>query len=138
MRMLLERAWPGNVRQLQNAVIEIATHLEDGRGEITGADVDRVLGRNLLEVGEREGDVRTIIVPPYIIGEDIDHYFDRLLIAIYNTLLKQTGSVGRVAQLLSQASARTLGQRLNRAEDRLKAAAASANQIVTRLRLRGK
>ncbi len=134
MELLLERAWPGNIRELRHAIIEIASHLEDDRSEITAADVKEVLGKNLLEVGERDGDVRTIIVPPYLVGEEIDHFLDRTLITISNTLLEQTNSPKRVAEILKAPDAHTLNQRLTRAELRLKAAAANSTLFVKRLR----
>lgn len=133
MRLLLERAWPGNVRDLENAIIEIASHVEDERGEISAEDVNKVLGVPVLEVGERDGDAKTLIVPPYLVGEDLDHYLDRTAIAIYNTLLEQYGSVERVAEILRK-DRRTLSQRFQRIEQRLGAAAVSADLNVKRIR----
>jgi DNA-binding NtrC family response regulator len=134
MRLLVERPWPGNVRELENAVIEIASHVEDERDEITAEDVRKALGEAILEVGERDGDARQLKVPAYIIGEDLDHYLDRTLIDIYNTLLRQCGSVERVAALLG-CDRRTLSQRLLRIEERLAEAADGATRNVKRLRL---
>lgn len=129
MAMLLERAWPGNIRELKHAVIDLAVHL-DGREEITTEDVDAVLGQNVgtLSVGERDGDAKSIVVPPYLIGESVQHYLDRILIFLYNTLLKQYNSASRAGAIL-KAEPHTLKQRLRRAEMRLKAAAASVRLV---------
>lgn len=130
MAMLFERAWPGNIRELQHAITELAVSL-DGRGEITASDVDTVLGENIgvLTVGERANDAKTIIVPPYLIGEDYKHYLDRILIFIYNTLLNDTKSVKRVSEIM-KADVKTLGQRLDRATARLRAAAETARLVL--------
>jgi two-component system, NtrC family, nitrogen regulation response regulator GlnG len=129
MAMLLERAWPGNIRELQHAVTELAVAL-DGRMTITPRDVEDVLGPNAgtVSVGERDYDAKTISPPAYLIGEDVDHYLDRTLICIYNTLLNQTGSKKRAADIM-KADAHTLGQRLKRTELRLRAAAESARLV---------
>jgi transcriptional regulator with PAS, ATPase and Fis domain len=133
---LLERAWPGSIRELQFSIIEVASHLEETRSMITAADIESVLGRNLFEVGERDGDAKTVLVGPYIVGEELDHFLDRTLITLSNTLLEHTKSSKRVAQILNVTDARVLNQRLDRAEARLKAASANANLFVKRLRLR--
>jgi DNA-binding NtrC family response regulator len=129
MTMLIERAWPGNIRELQHAVTELAVYL-DGRETITARDVDDVLGPNAgaVSVGERDYDAKTITAPAYLVGEDADHYLDRTLIYIYNTLLRQTRSKSRAAQIM-KTDAHTLGQRLKRAEMRLRAAAESARLL---------
>lgn len=130
MAMLLERAWPGNIRELQHAVKELAVSL-DGRTEITARDVDAVLGPNVgvLSVGERENDAKSIIVPPYLIGEEYKHYQDRIFIFVYNTLLKETNSPKRVSDIL-KSDLKALNQRLNRAYRRLKAAAETARLVL--------
>lgn len=126
MAMLLERAWPGNIRELQHAITELAVSL-DGRTEITASDVDAVLGENVgvLTVGERADDAKTIIVPPYLIGEDYKHFLDRTFIFIYNTLLKDTKQAKRVCEIM-KSDPKPLAQRLRRAETRLRAAAETA------------
>lgn len=130
LAMLLERAWPGNIRELQHAITELAVAL-DGRTEITARDVDAVLGPNVgvLSVGERADDTKTIIVPPYLIGEDYKHYLDRIFIFIYNTLLNETKSPKRVSEIM-KAEIKPLNQRLNRAYRRLRAAAETARLVL--------
>lgn len=138
IELLLERAWPGNIRELQYSIIEVAAHLEDARSEITAGDIAQVLGKNLLEVGERDGDVKSIIVPPYIVGEELDHFLDRTFITVHNTLLEHTKSVTRVADILKAPSAHTLNQRLDRAEKRLTTAEGNSNLFIKRMRLKDK
>lgn len=130
MAMLLERAWPGNIRELQHAITELAVSLDE-RTIITARDVDAVLGPNIgvLSVGERPNDAKTIIVPPYLIGEDYKHYLDRIFIFIYNTLLKESRSPKRVSEIM-KADVKPLSQRLTRAHRRLRAAAETARLLV--------
>src|SRR5205085_9459042 len=113
----------------QHAATELAVSL-DGRTTITAQDIDDVLGPNVgaLSVGERDYDAKTITPPAYLIGEEADHYLDRTLIFLYNTLLRQTGSKKRAAEIM-KAEPHTLGQRLNRTERRLRSAAESVRFV---------
>ncbi|HEY0174257.1 MAG TPA: sigma 54-interacting transcriptional regulator [Pyrinomonadaceae bacterium] len=126
LEVLVNCDWPDNVRQLRSVAERLALEAADA-GNITAALARRVA----LSLGAAPDSHRpspaplaplapphshtTIPIPPYVVGEPIEDYEARVLLALRQGLLEHTGhNVGAVAESL-HLSARALQKRLARA-----------------------
>ncbi len=124
--VLVNCAWPDNIRQLRSVAERLALEAADS-GNITAADALRValsLGAApdshhashapLAPPPSQETDP-TIYIPPYVVGEPIEEYEARVLLALKQGLLERTGHLDHVAASL-HLSSRALYKRLARAK----------------------
>jgi Nif-specific regulatory protein len=117
--VLINCAWPDNVRQLRAVAERLALETAD-TGIITAADALRVaqslgaapsqprpasLSAPLLappstSSPEGENSPGIINVPPYVVGETYANYEKRVLLTIHQELLERTGHLNRVCDTL--------------------------------------
>lgn len=95
MRMLVSYDWPGNVRQLENA-IEMACVLSGERSTLLPEDFHSVLGRRVLELQS----LPDLQIPEE--GIDLNRLLERLERSLIEKTLAMTeGNKNRAARLLS-------------------------------------
>ncbi len=110
MRALMAYAWPGNVRQLENA-IERAVALSGGRTQIETAD----LTPEILQASEQEASPDLTLPED---GIDFEHYVNRIERELIRRALEKTGgNKGRASRLLNLKRT-TLVEKLKRLEPR--------------------
>ena len=114
LRVLCGHAWPGNVRELRHVVLKVAI-LTIEQDVITAKDVGGVLRRrssdrrptsDVLAVEDAivEGESADVLgALPFVYkpGEEpIDHYFARVLVTLYDDLMREHNNHTLVARLL--------------------------------------
>jgi DNA-binding NtrC family response regulator len=110
MRALMAYSWPGNVRQLENA-IERAVALSGGRSQIETAD----LTSDILQ------DSQAVPAPPLNLpddGIDLDSYVSRIEHELIRRALEKTGGNKGQASKLLNLKRTTLVEKLKRLETR--------------------
>jgi DNA-binding NtrC family response regulator len=111
MRRLMAYAWPGNVRQLENA-IERAVAFAAGRAQIDVGD----LPTEIQQAEERAAPASAVTLPEG--GVDLDAYMARIERELIERSLERTGgNKGQAARLLSLKRT-TLVEKLKRLEKR--------------------
>ena len=112
LRVLCGHKWPGNVRELRNVVLKIALLTLD-KPLITAPDVGAVLRRRAADnapgpeviavedaVVEGDGLLRSV---PFVYqpgDEPIDLYFARVLVSVYDALMREHNNHTRVSNML--------------------------------------
>ena len=110
MRRLMAYHWPGNVRQLENAV-ERAMAFSDGRPQIDVQDLPS-------EIRTRRRRVRAGRVALPEEGLDFEHYISNIELTLIKRSLERTGgNKGQAARLLNLKRT-TLIEKLKRLEPR--------------------
>ena len=110
LRALMAYSWPGNVRQLENA-IERAVALSGGRTQIETAD----LTPEILQASEQEASPDLTLPED---GIDFEHYVNRIERELIRRALEKTGgNKGRASRLLNLKRT-TLVEKLKRLEPR--------------------
>jgi len=114
LRVLCGHAWPGNVRELRNVVLKVAI-LTVEQDIIRARDVGGVLRRRSSDrrptadvlavedavVAGESDDVLGALPFVYQPGEEpIDHYFARVLVTLYDDLMREHNTHTPVARLL--------------------------------------
>jgi transcriptional regulator with PAS, ATPase and Fis domain len=110
MRALMAYSWPGNVRQLENA-IERAVALSGGRNQIETAD----LTPEILQASEQEASPDLTLPED---GIDFDRYVNRIERELIRRALEKTGGNKGQASRLLNLKRTTLVEKLKRLEPR--------------------
>ena len=110
MRALMAYSWPGNVRQLENA-IERAVALSGGRTQIETAD----LTPEILQASEQEASPDLTLPED---GIDFEHYVNRIERELIRRALEKTGGNKGQASRLLNLKRTTLVEKLKRLEPR--------------------
>jgi DNA-binding NtrC family response regulator len=111
MRRLMAYAWPGNVRQLENA-IELALAFAAGRSQIDVGD----LPTEIQQAHETPAPTAAVTLPEG--GVDLDAYIASIERQLIERSLERTGgNKGQAARLLSLKRT-TLVEKLKRLEKR--------------------
>ena len=110
MRALISYSWPGNVRQLENA-IERAVALSGGRNQIETAD----LTPEVQQASEQEASPDLTLPED---GIDFEHYVNRIERELIRRALEKTGGNKGQASRLLNLKRTTLVEKLKRLEPR--------------------
>jgi len=110
MRALMSYSWPGNVRQLENA-IERAVALSGGRNQIETAD----LTPEVQQASEQEASPDLTLPED---GIDFEHYVNRIERELIRRALEKTGGNKGQASRLLNLKRTTLVEKLKRLEPR--------------------
>jgi DNA-binding NtrC family response regulator len=110
MRALMAYSWPGNVRQLENA-IERAVALSGGRTQIETAD----LTSEIQQASEQEASPDLTLPED---GIDFEHYVNRIERELIRRALEKTGGNKGQASRLLNLKRTTLVEKLKRLEPR--------------------
>ncbi len=110
LRCLMSYAWPGNVRQLENA-IERAVALSGGRTQIETADLTPD-----IQQASQTAAAPDVTLPEG--GIDFDHYINRIEHGLIRRALEKTGGNKGQASKLLNLKRTTLVEKLKRLEPR--------------------